>query len=63
MGLWRRIEFPDIHADTKKVMFHFHNSHAVKGLQLGEIMFYNHGEGAMVAGAMAAETIAVAAQP
>lgn len=39
------IEFPEIHGDTKKVKFNFHNQHGTEGLQLGEIIFFHHGEG------------------
>jgi hypothetical protein len=47
-----------IHGETRKVRFEFHNKHNVVGCQLGEIIFYHHGEGVLPAGVIAAEVIA-----
>ena len=45
MNFWHTITFPEIHGDTKKVRFDFHNGHGTEGLQLGEIIFFHHGAG------------------
>jgi len=41
MNNWHVITFPEIHGDTKKVQFHFHNGHGKEGVQLGEIIFHH----------------------
>jgi len=58
LGLWHTITFPEIHGDTKKVQFHFHNGHGTEGLQLGEIIFFHHGVAAAMGG-MAQPTVVV----
>ena len=32
MRTWHIIEFPEIHGDTKRVKFNFHNQHGTEGL-------------------------------
>jgi hypothetical protein len=54
---WFKVEFPEIHGETKKVRFEFHNDRKMDGCQLGEIMFYHHGDGILPV-AFAAEVIA-----
>ena len=37
---WHTINFPELHGQTKSVLFNFDNNHGPDEIQLGEIIFY-----------------------